>query len=186
MKGGNYIKKILAIILSCILISTIILGCSSSVNSKSITKEIFTQYKTQLYNVSDYSKFNKVYSNMDETIRYIEGFKVYMTEEGFKRFAANRICTMPLEACDKGKFTLRMTSMKLNKITEEDNKILIEYEVKLQASYPEANKTETAVETGEMALIKENDAWKIDHDWFRVADLLEQAMGFGQGAIMKF
>lgn len=179
-------KKSFMILLVFVLTSILALGCSSTVSSKSMAKETVTEYKNQLYNVSDFTKVDDVFSNNDELIRYIEGFKGYMTEEGYKRFWANRIPTMPLEVCNKGKFNLKMMSVKFNNITEENNKIIMEYELNLQASYPETNMTETLVETGEVALLKENNTWKIDHDWFRVVDLFEKKLGMGEGAIMKF
>ena len=123
---------------------------------------------------------------MDEVVKYIDGFKGYMTEEGYKRFGANRIGTMPLEACNKGKFNLKMSRIEFKKVTEESNKIILEYEVNLEAFYPETQRTEKLVETGETALIKENSTWKIDHDWFRVVDLFKQELKRGQGAIAKF
>lgn len=185
-KGVIKIKRNLLILLSVIFLSVVVLGCSTPVDSKSMAKDTVTQYKNQIYNISDYANVNKVLSNMDETIRYIEGFKGHMSEEGYKRFESNRIGTMPLDVCNKGKFNLKTTNIKFKKITEENNKIIMEYELNLQASYPDNNITKSMVETGEVALIKENNTWKIDHDWFRVVDLFEQELGMGQGAIMKF
>lgn len=142
-----------------------------------MAKEVVTQYKSQLYNISDYNKFNQLIEKNENIISYIEGFKGYMTEDGYKRFGANRIWSIPLQACEKGKFSLRMTSIEFNQITEESNKIIMEYTILFGAVNAKVGVTRTAVETGEVMLIKENNEWKIDHDWFRVADLIEQELG---------
>ena len=169
-----------------IILSFVVLGCSSPVDSKSMAKEIVTQYKGQLYNISDYNKPNEVFAQNDKVKSYLEGFKGYLTEEGYKRFGANRIWSIPLEACNKGKFSLNISSIEFNKITEESNKMMMEYTIILGAANAKTGFTHTSVETGEVALIKENNTWKIDHDWFRVADLIEQELGMGQGTVIKF
>ncbi len=173
--------------LALLLLSTILLGCSSQVTSQSVVKEIVTQYKNQLYNITDYNKADEIFSlQFEEAIKYVEGFKGYLTESGYESFGANGIWAVPIRASNEGKFHLKMTSIDFKIITEESNKIIMEYELNLQASYPDTNKTETLVETGEIALIKENDTWKINHDWFRVADLFRQELKMGQGAAMRF
>jgi len=181
-----FMKKVLLIVLVIIFSSTLVLGCSSQITSQSTAKEIVTQYKNQLYNITDYSRVDEIFSQSEEMVRYAEVFKGYLTEDGYKRFGANGIWAIPLRASNEGKFYLKMTSIDFKNITEESNKIIMEYELNLQASSPETNKTQSLLETGEVALIKENNTWKIDHDWFRVVDLFEQELGMGQGAIMKF
>lgn len=178
-------KRVLLITLA-IAFSFVILGCSSPTASKSGAKEIVTQYKSQLYNISDYNKFNEVFAQDDALMSYIEGFKGYMTEEGYQRFVANRISAIPLNACNKGKFSLRVTSIEFNKITEESNKIIMEYTLTFGAAYAKTGITHTSVETGEVTLIKENNTWKIDHDWLRVADLIEKELGMAQGTVINF
>jgi len=142
-----------------------------------MAKEVVTQYKGQLYNITDYNKFNEVIEQKDKIISYTEGFKGYLTENGYERFWANRIWSIPLQACNKGKFSLNMTSIEFNIISEESNKIIMEYTLLLDAVNAKTGVTHTSVETGEVMLIKENNAWKIEHDWFRVADLIKQELG---------
>jgi hypothetical protein len=139
-----------------IIFSFVILGCSSPTTPKSSAKEIVTHYKSQLYNISDYNKVNEVFAQNDTVISYTEGFKGYMTEEGYKRFGANRIWAIPLDACNKGKFSLKITSIEFNKITEESNKIIMEYTLVFGAANAKTGVTNTSVETGEVTLIKEN------------------------------
>lgn len=151
-----------------------------------MAKEIVIEYKGQLYNITDYNKFNELVEENDKVINYIEGFKGYMTENGYKRFGANRIWAIPLQACNKGKFSLKVTSIEFNQITEESNKIIMAYTLFFGAVNAKTGVTHTSVETGEIVLIKEDNAWKIDHDWFRAADLIEQELGMGQGTVFKF
>lgn len=180
-------KKALLIMLVIIFSSTLVLGCSLQVTSQSKAKEIVTQYKNQLYNITDYNKADEIFSlQFEEAVKYVEGFKGYLTENGYEGFGANGIWAVPIRASNEGKFHLKMTSINFKTITEESNRIIMEYELNLQAYYPDTNKTETLVETGEIALIKENDTWKINHDWFRVADLFRQELRMGQGATMSF
>jgi len=186
-RKATFMKKVLLIMLVIIFSSTLVLGCSSQVTSQSMAKEIVTQYKNQFYNITDYNKADEIFSlQFEEAIRYVEGFEGYLTEDGYRRFGASGIWAVPIRASNEGKFYLKMTSIDFKIITEESNKIIMEYELNLQASYPDTNKTETLVETGEIALIKENDTWRINHDWFRVADLFRQELRMGQGATMSF
>ena len=179
-------RALYSIFFSVVFLSAIVLGCSASVDSKSIAKEVVTQYKGQLYNITDYNKFDVIVGQNEKLTSYIEDFKDYMTEKGHERFGANRIRATPLQACNKGKFFLKMTNIEFNTIKEEDDKIIMEYTLILDAVNVETGSNTTSDETGEIILIKENNAWKIDHNRFEVADLIEQELGMKKGAVIKF
>ena len=151
-----------------------------------MAKEVVTQYKGQLYNITDPDKFEELVGQNDNIIDYIDGFKSYMTEKGFERFGANRIWAIPLQACNKGYYSLKMASIEFNKITEESDKIILEYTLVLETDNAETGVSNTSAETGEIILVKEDNAWKIDHDRYEVADLIERELGMKKGKVVKF
>jgi len=75
----------------------------------------------------------------------------------------------------------------VNKFTSEmENKMIIEYTVKLQATYPERNTTENAEETGEIAFTKTSEGWKISNVWFRMNSIFERELKMRDDAIGRF
>ena len=178
-------------ILPILLLATVLLlsGCASaSTESQNLTRQILKDFKTQLYTIEDYNKANQLLlSSSMEVVTYIKGFEGFMTEEAFQRFAANRIQTLPLVASENGKFYLKVTDLQVNKFTSEmENKMIIEYTVKLQATYPERNTTENAEETGEIAFTKTSEGWKISNVWFRMNSILERELKMRDDAIGRF
>jgi len=151
-----------------------------------MAKEVVTQYKSQLYNVTDQNKFDEIVGENDKIISYVDSFKDYLTENGLERFGANRVWAIPLQACNKGNFSLKMKNIEFNRITEESQKVILEYTLVLEAQDAETGISDSTTETGEIVLIRVDNTWKIDHDRFEVADLIEQELGMRKGAVIRF
>lgn len=154
-----------------LIVSVLLFGCSSA-KQEDAAKEVVTQYKTSLYNIEDYNKaFQDYTSDIEGFAKSLESYKKYFTEEGYKQFISKRTATLPIEACEKGKHNLKVININFDKVTEERDKLILDYTVSLKASYPSADKITD--EKSQATLVKENNEWKISNDWCYMNDLFQ-------------
>ncbi|AET67229.1 hypothetical protein Desor_1582 [Desulfosporosinus orientis DSM 765] len=160
------------IIFLAFLMTLFLLGCSL-VNQEYAAKQLVVQYKTSLYNIENYNKaYPDSSSDPEGFFKSLENYKKYFTEEGYNQFIFKKTAIIPLEACAKGKHTLKVTNIRFDKVSEEKNKLILDYTVSLKAIYTSGEKT--TEEKSQAILVKENNEWKICNDWFYINDLFQE------------
>lgn len=162
-------KKLVTVFL-VLLIILLLLGCSL-VNQENAAKQLVVQYKTSLYNIENYNKAYQRCSGTGGFFKCLENYQRYFTKEGFIQFITMRTAIIPLEACAKGKHTLKVTKIRFDQVRKEQNKLILDYTVSLKANYTKGEKI--TEEKGQAALVKENNEWKISNDWFYINDLFQ-------------
>ncbi len=161
--------KRLFMLITLLIVSVSFIGCNSS-DQENAAKEVVKQYKTSLYNIEDYNKTYQDYTaDTEGFIKSLERYKKYFTDAGYDKFMANRTAAIPIEACEKGKYSLKVSNINFDKVTEEKDKLILDYTFSLKAVY--ANGEKTVDKKGQATLVKEGNEWKISIDWYDINNL---------------
>ncbi|MBF4691801.1 hypothetical protein [Fusibacter ferrireducens] len=162
MKKKQYIKFMILIFTLLILIGAI--GYFRIID-KSLIRSMLKEYKQELctVNISD----DKSFSNLNEEgqiefTAYLESFKKYFTEEGFKGFFGDRRGSVYRDYVEANPdVSLKFKGIKYDKFEydSENNRYIVNYKLQIQAS-----DDQIYTETIQSVIIKENGQWKIDHE----------------------